>query len=516
MVATPVLAGAVLRVVLGVLVDRFGPKRVGIGAQIVVIAGLLAAWFDRHPQLRRRRCCWAACSASPAPPSRSPCRWPRAGIRRSIRARRWASPAPAIPAPCWPRCSRPAWRMAFGWQNVIGLAAIPLVVDAAWSSPCSPRTARTRPPPKTFADYVSMLRIADAWWFMFFYSVTFGGFVGLASSLTIYFNDQYGLTPVIAGYCTAACVFVGSLVRPVGGAVADRVGGVRALTVLYAIAVGGVRHHRHRPVRPSALAMPVFVLGMLALGMGNGAVFQLVPQRFGEEIGVMTGLVGMTGGVGGFYLASSLGFAKQLTGSYGLGFLVFALLAAVALVCLTEVTRPLARHLGRALRRGAGLTGACHEHDRAAAARLVLVGNGMAGCARWRKSCSATRTAIAITVFGAEPHGNYNRIMLSPVLAGEKTFDDIVINDRAWYERERHRTDRRRGGRSRSTATAATVTGAQRHDAALRHADPGHRLQPGRSSRSRATTCRASSPSATSPTSSTMLGRQPHAHGTRS
>ena len=77
---------------------------------------------------------------------------------------------------------------------------------------------------------------ADAWWFMFFYSVTFGGFVGLASSLTIYFNDQYGLTPVNAGYCTAAVVFVGSLVRPVGGAVADRVGGVRALTVLYAVA----------------------------------------------------------------------------------------------------------------------------------------------------------------------------------------------------------------------------------------------------------------------------------------
>ena len=50
--------------------------------------------------------------------------------------------------------------------------------------------------------------------------------------------------------------------------------------------------------------------------MGNGAVFQLVPQRFGRDIGLMTGLVGMTGGVGGFYLAASLGYAKQFTGSY--------------------------------------------------------------------------------------------------------------------------------------------------------------------------------------------------------
>ncbi len=85
--------------------------------------------------------------------------------------------------------------------------------------------------------------------------------------------------------------------------------------------------------------MPVFIVGMLALGMGNGAVFQLVPQRFKREIGLMTGLVGMAGGVGGFYLASSLGTSKQLTGSYGPGFLIFALLAVAALLGITGVRR---------------------------------------------------------------------------------------------------------------------------------------------------------------------------------
>jgi NNP family nitrate/nitrite transporter-like MFS transporter len=83
----------------------------------------------------------------------------------------------------------------------------------------------------------------------------------------------------------------------------------------------------------------VFVVAMLALGMANGAVFQLVPQRFRDEIGVMTGLVGMAGGVGGFYLASSLGFAKQLTGHYSWGFGIFAGLAMLALVGLTGVKR---------------------------------------------------------------------------------------------------------------------------------------------------------------------------------
>jgi NNP family nitrate/nitrite transporter-like MFS transporter len=85
------------------------------------------------------------------------------------------------------------------------------------------------------------------------------------------------------------------------------------------------------------MALGVFILGMLALGMGNGAVFQLVPQRFRREIGVMTGLVGMTGGVGGFWLASSLGLSKQISGSYAAGFLVFAALAVVALLGLSSV-----------------------------------------------------------------------------------------------------------------------------------------------------------------------------------
>jgi len=85
------------------------------------------------------------------------------------------------------------------------------------------------------------------------------------------------------------------------------------------------------------MALVVFVCAMLALGMGNGAVFQLVPQRFKKEIGVMTGLVGMAGGVGGFYLASSLGYSKQLTGSYQLGFMIFAALAILALFGLTSV-----------------------------------------------------------------------------------------------------------------------------------------------------------------------------------
>src|SRR5690606_19797310 len=100
--------------------------------------------------------------------------------------------------------------------------------------------APNRPPPKRLAEYMSVLKTRDAWWLMGLYSVTFGGFVGLASSLTIYFNAEYGLSPVIAGFFTAACVFAGSFVRPVGGAQADRFGGVRTLSVVLVLAALGL------------------------------------------------------------------------------------------------------------------------------------------------------------------------------------------------------------------------------------------------------------------------------------
>jgi NNP family nitrate/nitrite transporter-like MFS transporter len=171
---------------------------------------------------------------------------------------------------------------------------------------------------------------------MLFYSVTFGGFVGLASSLTIYFNDQYGLSPVVAGYFTAACVFCGSMMRPLGGLMADRIGGIRSLSMMYMVAALFLILVSFG-LPQSWMALVAFACAMQALGMGNGAVFQLVPQRFRREIGVMTGLVGMSGGVGGFYLASSLGLSKQWTGSYQAGLLVFAALAVVALIGLTRV-----------------------------------------------------------------------------------------------------------------------------------------------------------------------------------
>ncbi len=336
MVAIPVLAGAFLRIVNGVLVDHFGPRRTGLFAQTVVILGLVAAWalgIHSYGQILILGVVLGMAGASFAVALPLASRWYPPEYQGMALGIAGAGNSGTVLAALF----APGLAVAYGWNNVLGLAAIPLV-NVLTIYFVFAKDSPNRPASKSLAEYFKVLKIGDAWWFMAFYSVTFGGFVGLSSSLTIYYNDQYGLTPVHAGYATAACVFAGSMLRPVGGALADRIGGIKTLSAMYVIAAAALILVSFG-LPELWMAIAVFVVGMGALGMGNGAVFQLVPQRFGREIGVMTGLVGMMGGVGGFYLASSLGYSKHMTGSYQAGFLIFALLALVALLSLTGVKK---------------------------------------------------------------------------------------------------------------------------------------------------------------------------------
>ena len=334
MVATPLLAGALLRIVMGVLVDHLKPKKAGLIGQLIVIAGLIWAWrgdLHTYQSLLTLGMLLGMAGAAFAVALPLASRWyPPEHQGTALGIAGAGNSGTAFAA-----LFAPALAIAYGWQNVFGLCLIPLGVALAVYMIFA-KDAPSAPPPKSLVEYLHVLKDKDAWWFMFFYAVTFGGFSGLASSLTIYFNGQYGLSAVTAGYFTAACVFAGSLVRPLGGRMADRIGGIKTLSVMYLLAA--IFLFIASFGLPSAgMAVVVFVLAMLALGTGNGAVFQLVPQRFRKEIGVMTGLVGMAGGIGGFYLASSLGLSKQMTGSYQLGLCIFASLALLALVGLTVV-----------------------------------------------------------------------------------------------------------------------------------------------------------------------------------
>ncbi len=334
MVAIPLLGGSLVRIPLGLLVDHIGPKKTGILGQIIVILPLLGVWLFakdfNHLLTLGFLLGSAGGSFAVALPLAS--RWYPAKHQGMALGIAGAGNSGTVLASLF----APRLAESFGWHNVFGLALIPVVVTLVLFTALA-KESPDQPKPKKLAEYFSVFKEADTFWFCFFYSITFGGFVGLASFLGIFFHDQYGLSKVTAGYFTAFCVAAGSFLRPVGGYLADRFGGIRVLSVLFgfvAILMVGVGF-----LPPVLLATFLIFLGVACLGMGNGSVFGLVPLRFRKEIGVMTGVVGAAGGLGGFFLPTLLGYFKDAAGSYGIGFAVFGLASLVALVALRIVQK---------------------------------------------------------------------------------------------------------------------------------------------------------------------------------
>jgi MFS transporter, NNP family, nitrate/nitrite transporter len=335
MVAIPILSGSLMRIPLGLLSDRFGGRRVGIGMLVALFVPLVVGWqagtslgvlFGVGLMLGV-----AGASFAVVLPLAS--RWyppERQGLVMGIAA---AGNSGTVVA----NLLAPRIAAVVGWHNVLALTMIPLAVVLVVFSLLA-KDSPTRVAQQSLAGYLTVLRERELWWFCLFYSVTFGGYVGLSSFMPLLLRDQYHLAAVSAGYLTALAALAGSALRPVGGWVADKVGGVRLLSVL----LGGIATMYAAASTLPAIApmFAVLVTAMVCLGLGNGAVFQLVPQCFRRQIGIATGVVGAVGGLGGFMLPTMLGQFKQHTDSYAAGFVV---LGAVALVALTLLRVLMAR-----------------------------------------------------------------------------------------------------------------------------------------------------------------------------
>ncbi|MGE0194455.1 MAG: nitrate/nitrite transporter [Methylocystis sp.] len=352
LVAIPVLGGAFFRVPLGLLADSIGPKMTGVVAQaIVMFAVSLVCVFGLSSPLAiglfGLSLGLAGASFAVALPQAG--RWYPPQYQGLVLGIAGAGNMGVVLDTLF----APTIAEAFGCQSVYGvlLALLVLVllvfVLAAMDAPGAKTTIE-------FADYGKMLADSDSRWFMFFYFITFGGFVGLASALPLYFTTQYHATGVAAGLMVALIVAFGSGFRPVGGYIADRIGGVKTLSFLFVVVSACYFAVAFLPAGPAPAkglagwslmqlppvafaAVALFSVGVLSLGMGNGAVFQLLPQRFRREIGAMTGLVGAAGGFGGFFLAKTLAFSKGATGGFTLGFMFFGFLALLGLVGLVFV-----------------------------------------------------------------------------------------------------------------------------------------------------------------------------------
>jgi NNP family nitrate/nitrite transporter-like MFS transporter len=204
--------------------------------------------------------------------------------------------------------------------------------------------------PKRVKDYIKLLKDKDTWWFSLFYAISFGGFVGIAGYMKVYLMNSYSLemsnfginildennVKVIAGYFGALCIFAGAILRPVGGNTADKIGGIKSLYFFYGTVATLITITALIDL-PFYIAIFILFLIMANLGMANGAVFQLVPQRFGKDIGIMTGIVGCAGGIGGTALIKTLGWSKDIFNGYTVGFIIFAGVVLIALIGLSMV-----------------------------------------------------------------------------------------------------------------------------------------------------------------------------------
>jgi NNP family nitrate/nitrite transporter-like MFS transporter len=195
------------------------------------------------------------------------------------------------------------------------------------------KNAPRRGPVKPLRDVFIPLKDSRSWLLSLYYFLTFGGFVAMAIYLPLFLSEIFGLSPQMAGIRTAGFVLLATFSRPLGGVLADKIGGKKILMFVFPFTAV-------MAIFLACPTMPIFTIGALgmavAIGLGNGAVFKLVPEYFPTTVGSVTGVVGAAGGLGGFFPPLLLGAIKQQTGSFTLG---FAALSVFCIGCLFVLLR---------------------------------------------------------------------------------------------------------------------------------------------------------------------------------
>jgi len=333
--AIPLLGGALFRPVLGFLGERIGERRTGLLGLAFTLLPLILGWRFAHTagQFYFLGLLLGIAGASFAVALPIAGRWYPPQYQGLVMGVAGAGNSGTLLATLF----APRLAQKFGWANTFALAMLPVIVVLVLFALLA-RDSPHRSEPLKWKVIAAILREPDTAWFCFFYSFTFGGFVGMASFLSTFFHDQYGLSKVRAGDFTTIVVLAGSFLRPVGGWLSDKIGGYRLLLLLLGSVAACLAGVGRLPGLPLEVTLLLLTMGMM--GMGNGAVFQLLPQRFPERVGILAGLVGAAGGLGGFFLPFILGAIKQRTGQYSGGLFLFAsAFFAAALILLQLGTK---------------------------------------------------------------------------------------------------------------------------------------------------------------------------------
>ena len=338
LVACPLFGGALLRVGVGLASDRFGAKMTGFFLLGCVIGAVSWGWLGARGFAdvlgMGLLLGFAGASFAVALPIASRAYPPvHQGFALGVAAS--ANSGTVLAMFFAPRVSE-----LVGWHGVFGLMIIPLSVTSLlfWLLVQSDETfSRGERQAPWWQETVTMVRRSSVYWLCLLYAVTFGGFVGLCSMLPIFLHDQYGLNTIEAGSVTALCGLLGSLIRPFGGYVADRFGGIVVLGPVFAAIAGFMAGLGELP--PVGWTVSLLVGAIATMGFGNGVVFQVVSERFSKQIGLASGIIGAAGGFGGFLLPVWLGGLKDLSGSYRTGLWLFGAVSVAAAVSVAFALR---------------------------------------------------------------------------------------------------------------------------------------------------------------------------------
>lgn len=330
MLSLPIFAGALMRFPLGILAQYIGRKSATLVEMGMIVVAMLYGYLfvDTFSQLLAMSVLLGVAGASFGVALSLGSGWfpPKyKGLAMGLVGAGNVGTAVSV-------LVAPALAQAHGWQTVYGIAAlaicVPMLVMVFLAKEPPDRDAHS-----SLREHVACLFEQDGWAFSLIYGVTFGGFIGLASFLPSYYHDQFHVSKVQAGQLTMLAAFMGAALRIFGGWISDRWGGVNTLTVVIAtVAITLV---------PCGLASDSLVnttllmmLCFAALGVGNGAVFQLVPLRWPTSTAVAGSMIGELGALCGGLVPNMMGLSRQHTGSYIWGFIGLALMAVLALAMM--------------------------------------------------------------------------------------------------------------------------------------------------------------------------------------
>ena len=326
MVSVPVVLGSLLRIPLGLVTDRIGGRAV-FTVMLFYSAGaaVLIGFASSYAALLGAGLLLGAAGATFAVGVPFVAEWfppKRQGFALGVYG--MGNIGTAIAA-----FSVPAIRDSAG-QEVAGLVlgAVIAVYGLIWWSLA--RDVPDRQPKRQ--PYGDVLRSGwPLYRLSLFYFVTFGGFVAMAIFLPKLLTDWFDYSLTDAGLRAAGFTIVATAARPVGGWLSDRIGGSAVLTFAF-VGVGiDAIGLSWQASDPSIVPVTIFCLTLAAfLGLGNGAVFKLVPLFFPKSTGAATGIVGAAGGLGGFFPPLLLGVVKDATGEF---VLAFVFLVAFAWMC---------------------------------------------------------------------------------------------------------------------------------------------------------------------------------------